>query len=80
MIGDFFLGLANSFIDLVGNLFSESDFTINYNALGSAIQYVKMALWFLPIVDILAILGIKILLVNYMSLIRLYYFVKNLLR
>ncbi len=78
MIGDVFLGFFNGFIQMIGNMFSEGDFTINYNTLGTTVQYIKMALWFLPVTDILAILGIKVILINYMSLIRLYYFLKNL--
>lgn len=80
MIINVFLDFLNSFVAMIGNLFSESDFTVNYNVLGSAVQYVRMALWFLPVADILAVFAIKVILVNYMSLIRLYFFIKNLIK
>lgn len=80
MIGDLFLGLFNSFIDMIGGLFSSVDFTVDYNTLGSAVHYIRMALWFLPVTDILLILGIKIVLVNYMTLVRLFCFIRNLFR
>lgn len=72
MVGDAVLRGISKLLDMVGGIFADSSFTFNINDYGSAIEFVRLAFFWIP-PDAVVIIGLLLLLNNFQILAKLFY-------